>query len=56
MNIEMSVTVGKASHDLNMLFQAYQYLLERHEARFYLGEKVIVEDEEIPSFQDLDPG
>ena len=55
MNIEMSVTVGKASHDLNMLFQAYQYLLERHEARFYLGEKVIVEDEEIPSFQDLDP-
>ena len=44
MNIEMSVTVGKASHDLNMLFQAYQYLLERHEARFYLGEKVIVED------------
>lgn len=53
LDLDMSITISKVLHnDIDFLLQ-YEMLLELHEMRFYIGERVLIETEELMKFNIL---
>lgn len=53
MDLQLSITLSETSHDLNEFFSIYAQLLERHEMRFYVGEGILIQAEELTTFNRL---
>lgn len=53
MNLQLSITLSDTSHDLHEILAVYGQLLERHEMRFYVGEGILIQAEEVTTFNRL---
>lgn len=54
MNMHLSITLSDILHSLREFYDCYTLLLESHEMRFYVGEGVLIQTNELASFQPLD--
>lgn len=53
LDVQMSITLSSTSNDLSQLFTIYEGLLERHDMRFYIGEGILIQAEELSIFNRL---
>lgn len=53
-DLQLSITLSDTSHDLLDLFEVFEEVLERHEMRFYVGEGILIQAEELTTFNHLD--
>ncbi|MEG0265829.1 MAG: helix-turn-helix domain-containing protein [Erysipelotrichaceae bacterium] len=48
--LDLSITISRIAHHIETFLSLYDNLLELHEMRFYVGERVLIETEELPTF------
>lgn len=53
LDVQLSITLSKISHDITAFFPLFKELLDRHEMRFYVGEGILIEAEELTTFNRL---
>lgn len=54
LDVQVSITLSKSSKDIANIFILFKELLDRHEMRFYIGEGILIEAEELLTFNRLD--
>lgn len=54
MHLNVSISLSSVSESRMELFTLYEKLLELHEMRFYVGDRVLIESADMHPFQDLD--
>lgn len=54
MDVQLSITLSDVHHDLTQLIDVFDEVLERHEMRFYVGEGILIQAEELTTFNRLD--
>lgn len=53
LDVQLSITLSPTSSDITSFFSLFKGVLERHEMRFYVGEGILIEAEELPTFNHL---
>ncbi|MEF9961370.1 MAG: DNA-binding response regulator [Erysipelotrichaceae bacterium] len=48
--LDLSITISRVAQHIETFLSLYDNLLELHEMRFYVGERVLIETEELPTF------
>lgn len=53
LDVQVSITLSKHSQDITSFLSLFKEVLDRHEMRFYVGEGILIEAEELMTFNRL---